>query len=92
MLQSAHVRLKASVEVVVGMAKTHGRAEGEAQLRGLEVIPRKWLEYRDQILEEMDHNAFIARRSQIALVDELAHINAPGSHEQYPDHGPRHRR
>src|SRR6202044_425000 len=75
MLQSAHVRLKASVEVVVGMVETHGRAEAEALLRGLEVIPRKWLEYSDQILEEIDLNAFIARRSQIALVDELAYTN-----------------
>jgi two-component system sensor histidine kinase KdpD len=79
MQQSAHVRLKASVQVVVGMVETHGRAETEALLRGLEVIPRKWLEYRDQILEEMDLNAVIARRSQIAPVDELAHTNAPGS-------------
>src|SRR6202521_4507310 len=79
MLQSAHARLKAGVDVVVGVVETHGRAETEALLQGLEVIPRKRLEYKDQILEEMDLDALIARRPQIALVDELAHTNAPGS-------------
>src|SRR6185295_7746871 len=79
MLQSAHARRKAGVDVVVGVVETHGRAETEALLRGLEVIPRKKLEYRDQILEEMDLDALIARRPKIALVDELAHTNAPGS-------------
>src|ERR1700720_1707426 len=79
MLQSAHARLKAGADVVVGVVETHGRAETEALLRGLEVVPRKRLEYRDQTLEEMDLDALIARRPQIALVDELAHTNAPGS-------------
>ena len=79
MLQSAHARLKAGVDVVVGVVETHGRAETEALLKGLEIIPRKRLEYRDQILEEMDLDALIARRPQLALVDELAHTNAPGS-------------
>src|ERR1700754_3865692 len=79
MLQNAHAKLKAGVDVVVGAVETHGRAETEALLRGLEVIPRKRLEYKDQILEEMDLDALIARRPQIALVDELAHTNAPGS-------------
>src|SRR6201982_1711690 len=79
MLQSAHARLKAGVDVVVGVVETHGRAETEALLKGLEVIPRKRLAYRDQTLEEMDLDALIARRPQLALVDELAHTNAPGS-------------
>src|SRR6266513_154329 len=79
MLQSAHAKLKAGVDVVVGVVETHGRAETEALLRGLEVLPRKRLEYKDQILGEMDLDALIARRPQIALVDELAHTNAPGS-------------
>jgi len=79
MLQSAHARLKAGTELVVGFVETHGRAETEALLRGLEVIPRKRLEYRDQVLEEMDLDAVIARKPQLALVDELAHTNAPGS-------------
>src|SRR5438128_5415819 len=79
MLQSAHARLKAGADVVVGAVETHGRAETEALLRGLDVLPRKRITYRDQTLEEMDIDALIARRPQLALVDELAHTNAPGS-------------
>ena len=79
MLQSAHARLKAGADVVVGVVETHGRAETEALLKGLEVLPRKRLSYRDQLIEEMDLDGLIARRPQIALVDELAHTNAPGS-------------
>src|SRR4051794_13608830 len=79
MLQSAHARLKAGVDVVVGVVETHGRAETEALLKGLEVLPRKQLSYKDQTLGEMDLDALIARRPQIALVDELAHTNASGS-------------
>src|SRR3979490_1752601 len=79
MLQSAHAKLQAGVGVVVGVVETHGRAETEALLQGLEVLPRKRLEYKDQILGEMDLDAVIARHPQIALVDELAHSNAPGS-------------
>src|SRR6266536_1254933 len=79
MLQSAHAKRKAGADVVVGVVETHGRAETEALLQGLEIIPRKRLDYRDQILEEMDLDALIARHPQIALVDELAHTNAPGS-------------
>ena len=79
MLQSAHAKLTAGTDVVVGFVETHGRAETEALLRGLEVIPRKRIEYRDQIFEEMDIDAVIARKPQLALVDELAHTNAHGS-------------
>ena len=79
MLQSAHARLKAGVDVVVGAVETHGRAETEALLAGLEVLPRRRIEYKGQVVEEMDIDALIARHPQIALVDELAHTNAPGS-------------
>src|ERR1700736_3511795 len=79
MLQSAHAKLKAGADVVVGVVETHGRPETEALLQGLEVIPRKRIEYKGQALEEMDLDALIARHPQIALVDELAHTNAPGS-------------
>src|ERR1700742_4916094 len=79
MLQSAHARQKAGVDVVVGIVETHGRVETEALLHGLEVIPRKRVAYRDQAIEEMDLDALIARRPRLALVDELAHTNAPGS-------------
>src|SRR6478735_1813760 len=78
MLQSAHARRKAGVDVVVGAVETHGRAETEALLQGLEIIPRKRVSYKDQIVEEMDLDALIARRPQIALVDELAHTNVEG--------------
>src|ERR1700749_5245535 len=71
MLSSAHARLKAGVDVVVGFVETHGRAETEALVRGLEMIPRKRMDYKDQILEEMDLDAVIARKPQLALVDEL---------------------
>jgi two-component system sensor histidine kinase KdpD len=79
MLQSAHAKKKAGADVVVGVVETHGRAETEALLRDLEVLPRKRIAYKEQTLEEMDLDALIARRPQIALVDELAHTNAPGS-------------
>jgi len=79
MLQSAHAKLKAGADVVVGVVETHGRAETEALLQGLEVLPRKRLAYKEQMLEEMDLDALLARHPKIALVDELAHSNAPGS-------------
>src|SRR5471032_3562433 len=79
MLQSAHAKLKAGIDVVVGVVETHGRAETEALLDGLEILPRKRLDYKDQSLQEMDLDALIARHPQIALVDELAHTNAAGS-------------
>lgn len=79
MLQSAHAKRNAGIDVVVGFVETHGRAETEALVRGLEKVPRKRIDYRGQIVEEMDLDAVIARRPQIALVDELAHTNAVGS-------------
>src|SRR5207344_1264172 len=65
--------------IVAGVVETHGRAETEALLQGLEVVPRKALEYRGQTLTEMDLDAILARRPELVLVDELAHTNAPGS-------------
>ena len=79
MLQSAHAKRKAGVDVVVGVVETHGRAETEALLAGLEVIPRRMIEHKGQTLDEMDIDAILARRPKIVLVDELAHTNAPGS-------------
>ena len=79
MLQSARAKLKSGADVVVGVVETHGRIETQALLEGLEVLPRKRIVYRDQTIEEMDLDALIARRPQLALVDELAHTNAPGS-------------
>lgn len=79
MLQSAHAKLKSGEDVVVGVVETHGRLETQALLHGLEVLPRKRLEYKGQMIEEMDLDALLARRPKIAIVDELAHTNAPGS-------------
>src|ERR1700747_1520330 len=79
MLEEARARRKDGVDVVVGIAEPHGRAETEALLAGLEAIPRRRVEYRGRTLEEMDLDAIVARRPQMALVDELAHTNAPGS-------------
>src|SRR5256886_4406404 len=79
MLQSARAKLKAGVDVVVGVVETHGRPDTEALLQGLEILARRRLEYKEQTLEELDLDALIARRPQIALVDELAHTNAAGS-------------
>ncbi|MGB8628362.1 MAG: universal stress protein, partial [Xanthobacteraceae bacterium] len=79
MLQQAHARQKDGYDVVVGIAETHGRRETEALVEGLEVIPRRRVDYRGQTLQEMDLDAIIARRPQIVLVDELAHTNVEGS-------------
>src|ERR1700674_59047 len=79
MLQEARARLKDGVDVAVGVVETHGRKETQALLEGLEVIPRRHLDYKRRVLEEMDLDALLARRPKLALVDELAHTNAPGS-------------
>ncbi len=79
MLQQAHARLKDGYDVVAGVVETHGRKETEALLAGIEVIPRRNVEYKGQLLREMDIDAILARRPQIVLVDELAHTNAEGS-------------
>jgi two-component system, OmpR family, sensor histidine kinase KdpD len=79
MLQSARARKRDGVDIVIGVAETHGRKETEALLEGLDTIPRRPIDYKGRTLEEMDLDAIIARRPQIALVDELAHTNTPGS-------------
>ena len=79
MLQQARARRKDGYDIVVGVVETHGRKETEALLDGLDIIPRRRIEYKGQWLEEMDLDAIIARRPQIVLVDELAHTNVPGS-------------
>src|ERR1044072_216986 len=79
MLSAASKRRQEGVDVVVGVVETHGRAETEAQLAGLEVIPRLRVEYKGRTLEEMDIDAVLKRRPKLVLVDELAHTNAEGS-------------
>ncbi len=79
MLEAAQQRRSEGVDVVIGYVETHKRAETEALVEGLPVIPRQRLEYRGTTLEEMDVDAILARKPQLALVDELAHTNVPGT-------------
>src|SRR6202011_4886180 len=78
MLQAAQAKQREGVDVVVGLVESHGRRETEALLAGLEVIPRRKVDYRGRALQEMDLDAILRRRPQLVLVDELAHTNAPG--------------
>jgi len=78
MLQTAQARRREGIDVVIGIVETHGRADTQALLEGLETIPRQRIEYRGSLLEEMDLDAVLARRPALVLVDELAHTNAPG--------------
>jgi two-component system sensor histidine kinase KdpD len=82
MLSEGHRRAERGADVVVGFAEPHGRPQTEALIEGLEVVPRKRLAYRGATFEEMDVDAVLARRPQIALVDELAHTNVPGSRNE----------
>ena len=66
-------------DLAVGLVETHGRAETEALLAGLPVIPRRKVTYRGIVIEEMDLDAILARHPGVVLVDELAHTNVPGS-------------
>jgi two-component system sensor histidine kinase KdpD len=79
MLQEAHDLRKRGIDVVVGFLETHGRAETASQVRDLEVVPRRQIAYRGVTLEEMDVDAVIARAPEVAIIDELAHTNVPGS-------------
>jgi len=79
MIEDAHAVRREGVDVVVGFVETHGRSETEAKLSDIEVVPRRKVDYRGVVLEEMDVAAILARRPQLCVVDELAHTNAPGS-------------
>jgi two-component system sensor histidine kinase KdpD len=79
MLLSAKAKLAEGADVVVGVVETHGRAETESLLKGFETVQRARIDYHGHVLHEMDLDALLKRRPQIALVDELAHTNAPGS-------------
>jgi two-component system, OmpR family, sensor histidine kinase KdpD len=78
MLEAGHQRLAGGVDVVVGYAETHGRVETEALLQGMEIVPRKSVDYRGTQLTDMDTDAILARNPGLVLIDELAHTNAPG--------------
>src|SRR5260370_31079403 len=79
MLNEGRRRFERGTDVVVGYVETHNRPKTAEQLGELPVIPRKTIEYRGQKFEEMDVEAIVARKPEVALVDELAHTNVPGS-------------
>lgn len=79
MLGEGRRRKGRGTDVVIGYVETHGRSQTQAQVGDLEIVPRKKVAYRGVTLEEMDTEAIIARHPQVALVDELAHTNVPGS-------------
>src|SRR5262245_4982680 len=82
MLGEARRRLERGTDVVVGLVETHGRAKTAALLDGLEALPRKELTYRERPFNEMDLDALLARKPEVAIVDELAHTNVPGSRNE----------
>ena len=82
MLEEAHRRHDRGTDVVVGYVETYGRAHTAALLDGLKIVPRRRLEYRDVVVEEMDPDAIIQLHPAVVLVDELAHTNVPGSQRE----------
>lgn len=79
MLQAAHDLKNRGVDVVIGYIETHNRPDTEKLVKGLTIIPRKKIEYRGVVVEEMDLNSILDRKPYLVLVDELAHTNVPGS-------------
>ncbi len=82
MLNEAQRRRKYGEDVIVGFVETHRRPQTEAMLEGLDIIPRKRVDYRGVVVEEMDVDAIVRRHPAVCLVDELAHTNAPGSERE----------
>ncbi|MEC4887460.1 MAG: universal stress protein [Scytonema sp. PMC 1070.18] len=79
MLEEAHALKNEGIDVAIGLVETHGRKETAQKAEGLEIIPRKQIPRSGLVLTEMDTDAIVARSPQLALVDELAHTNVPGS-------------
>ncbi len=79
MLQEAHALRARGLDVVVGYVETYGRADTDAQVKDLEIVPLRKIDYRGVMMEDMDTDAIIRRHPQVAVVDELAHTNVPGS-------------
>src|SRR2546422_9291870 len=82
MLNEGRRRHDRGTDVVVGFVETHGRARTIEQIGDLEIVPRTSIAYRGSEFEEMDVDAVLSRRPQVALVDELAHTNVPGSRNE----------
>ncbi len=78
MLQDGHAEAESGRDVAIGFLETHGRAETDVQARGLELVPRRRVSYRDTVLEEMDLPGILERAPELCLIDELAHTNAAG--------------
>ena len=78
MLQEGRAELEAGRDVVIGYLEPHGRVETEAQATGLPLMPRRRTTYKDVPFEEMDLPGILERKPELALIDELAHTNAPG--------------
>jgi two-component system, OmpR family, sensor histidine kinase KdpD len=82
MLEDAHALRAQGIDVVAGMIETHGRAETQAKIGDLEVVPSRTIEYKGKNLEEMDLPAILRRKPEVVLVDELAHTNVPGAENE----------
>ena len=82
MLQEAHALRARGLDVVVGYVETYGRRDTDAQIKDLEIVTRRRIEYRGVMMEEMDVDAILRRKPQVVLVDELAHTNVPGSRHE----------
>lgn len=78
MLDDAHAMRARGIDVVIGLIETHGRQETADRIGDLEVVPRRTVEYKGTVLTEMDVDAVLARKPEVAVVDELPHTNAPG--------------
>ena len=87
MLQEGQQARLEGIDVVIGYLEPHGRADTVVQAEGLETVPRRRVSYRDSVLEEMNLPGLLERRPELALIDELAHTNAPGleHHKRYED-------
>jgi two-component system sensor histidine kinase KdpD len=82
MLKEAHALRASGLDVAVGLVETYGRADTQAQVGDLEMVPRRAIEYRGTTIEEMDLDGILRRKPEVCLVDELAHTNAPGSRNE----------
>jgi two-component system sensor histidine kinase KdpD len=82
MIEDAHTFKREGLDVVIAFVETHGRAETEARIGDLEVVPRRRIDYRGVVLEDMDLDAVLARKPSLCIVDELAHTNVAGSRHE----------
>ena len=82
MLEDGRALKKRGIDVVIGLVETYGRADTEAQIGDLEIVPRRKMPYKGVEIEEMNLDAILARKPQMCIVDELAHTNVPGSRHE----------